>query len=231
MRKSHRISLEEFSQRSINAETLEQDEYGIKVLRLENGDIFKLFRVKNIISSARVYSYARRFCRNAERLQKLGVATVRVKQLFHFTNSTNTAVLYEPLLGNTLWQVFSANELNESLLAKLGEFVARLHQKGVYFRSLHLGNIVLTSEGELGLIDISDMSISPWSLGYLKRLRNFRQMLRRQQGLNTFDLNQRKVFLDSYVAHSQNSSHSKYLSKKLEKILTHQSGNKGLASE
>lgn len=231
MRKSHKISSEEFLRLCINAEILEQDEYGIKVFRLENGNIFKVFRVKNIISSARIYSYARRFCRNAYRLQKLGVATVSIKQLFHFEDSTNTAVLYQPLEGKTLWQAFSANELNEPILAKLGEFVARLHQKGVYFRSLHLGNVVFTPEAELGLIDISDMSISPWSLGYFKRLRNFRQMLRRQQGLKIFDLSQRKVFLDSYIAHSQNSSHSKFLSKKLEKILIHQSCHKGSTSE
>ena len=219
MRKSLKISPEEFQRLCINAEILEQDEHGIKVFRLGNGDILKVFRVKNIVSSARIYSYARQFCRNAYRLQNLGVATVSIKQLFHFENSTNTAVLYDPLPGKTLWQVFAAKELNQPLLAKLGEFVARLHQKGIYFRSLHLGNIVLTPEGELGLIDISDMSIFPWELGCYRKLRNFRQMLRRQQGIKTFDINERKVFLNSYFADSQNSSCSKFLSKKLKQAL------------
>ncbi len=199
MRKSLKISPEELRRLCINAEILEQDEHGIKVFRLGDGDIFKVFRVKNIVSSARIYSYARRFCRNAHRLQKLGIATITIKQLFHFEDSTNTAVLYEPLPGKTLWQVFAAKELNQPLLAKLGEFVARLHQKGIYFRSLHLGNIVLTPESELGLIDISDMSIFPWKLGGWRRVRNFRQFCRRKQGLRSLTSDEEKIFIQSYM--------------------------------
>lgn len=208
MRKSEDISWERFNQLRVDADILEQDEYGIKVLRLASGDIFKVFRVKSIISGARIYSYARRFCRNAERLQKLKVPTVGIKQLYHFQDSTNTAVLYQPLAGETLWQLLGAGKLSDRVLAQFGEFVASLHQRGIYFRSLHLGNIVLTPDGELGLIDISDMSISPWSLGYCRRIRNFRQMLRRQQGIKALEIRGREVFLDSYIEQSQSSDHS-----------------------
>lgn len=200
MRKSEQISWERFNQLRLNADILEQDEHGIKVLRLESGDIFKVFRVKSVISSARIYSYARRFCRNAERLQKLGVATVSIKQLFHFEDSTNTAVLYRPLIGETLWQLLEAGKLSDVVLAQLGEFVAILHQRGIYFRSLHLGNIVLTPDGELGLIDISDLSISSAALGNWMRTRNFRLMLRRMQGINALGMREREIFIKGYLA-------------------------------
>jgi tRNA A-37 threonylcarbamoyl transferase component Bud32 len=218
MRKSEEITWERFNQLRVNADILEQDEYGIKVLRLESGDIFKVFRVKSIISGARIYSYARRFCRNAERLQKLDVPTVRIRQLYHFENSTNTAVLYQPLEGLTLWQMAGDSQLGEEVLARLGEFVARLHQLGIYFRSLHLGNIVLTPANELGLIDISDMSITPWALGRCRRIRNFRQMLRRLQGIKALDLHSREAFLASYITHSQGSI-SPSLGKRLKQLI------------
>jgi RIO-like serine/threonine protein kinase len=32
-----------------------------------------------------------------------------------------------------------------------------LHGAGIYFRSLHLGNIVVTPDNEMGLIDVADM--------------------------------------------------------------------------
>ena len=56
--------------------------------------------------------------------------------------------------------------------------IARLHERGVYFRSLHLGNVVQTPQGELGLIDIADMKTQRRALGRTQRKRNFAHMLR-----------------------------------------------------
>src|SRR5690554_7055274 len=47
---------------------------------------------------------------------------------------------------------------------------------GVYFRSFHLGNVVLTPENELGLIDISDMKIFRRPLSQWQRKRNYEHM-------------------------------------------------------
>ena len=60
----------------------------------------------------------------------------------------------------------------------MGELIARLHERGVYFRSLHLGNVVQTPQGELGLIDIADMKTQRRALGRTQRKRNFAHMLR-----------------------------------------------------
>jgi tRNA A-37 threonylcarbamoyl transferase component Bud32 len=168
----------EFEGMMAGAEVLEQDAHGIKVVRLPNGDILKTFRVKHLISSARIYSHARSFCRNADRLQVLGIPTVTIRQLFHFADSGRSAVLYQPLPGNTLRQIAGSGNLQDALLEQLGIFVAGLHRSGIYFRSLHLGNIVQTHAGKLGLIDIADMSIMPWRLSCGQRLRNFRHMCR-----------------------------------------------------
>lgn len=51
-----------------------------------------------------------------------------------------------------------------------------LHRKGIYFRSLHLGNVILTPNGEFGLIDFSDMRIYPWPLPKFMRVRNIRRL-------------------------------------------------------
>jgi hypothetical protein len=56
-------------------------------------------------------------------------------------------------------------------------FVIRLHFLGIYFRSLHLGNVVLTPAGELGLIDFSDLTLWPCPLPRFMRRRNIRRML------------------------------------------------------
>src|SRR5690606_7954122 len=63
--------------------------------------------------------------------------------------------------------------ITPALARQLGEFIARLHQQGVMFRSLHLGNILLDDDGQLGLIDIADMRCWPWPLNRWQRARNF----------------------------------------------------------
>lgn len=163
---------------TLDAKVLEQDLRGIKVYRLANGDILKLFRLRSRFSGARIYSYARRFCRNAARLQALGVPTVSIKQLYHLPASTDTAVLYQPLDGQTLRDMAHATAIPLALFDQLGEFIAQLHAHGVHFRSLHPGNIVLTPQGSLGLIDISDMSIYAWGLQCSTRLRSIRHFYR-----------------------------------------------------
>jgi len=64
-------------------------------------------------------------------------------------------------------------QFDDAILEKLGRVIATLHAKGVYFRSLHMGNIVLTPVAEFGLIDIADLHVERKSLSYYKILRNF----------------------------------------------------------
>lgn len=160
------------------AEVLEQDAHGIKVLRLADGRMLKLFRVKRLFSSAQLFPYSRRFCRNALKLARLGVPTLQVEACYRLPQPGMSAVLYRPLPGDTLRQIARAGQLDRALLGQLGAFVAGLHRRGVYFRSLHLGNIVRTPAGELGLIDIADLAARPWPLLGGQRLRNFRHLCR-----------------------------------------------------
>jgi len=67
-------------------------------------------------------------------------------------------------------------------------FVIGLHDRGVYFRSLHLGNVILTPEGELGLIDFADLRIHPWPLGRYLRSRNMRRMMDIEEDRDWVDL-------------------------------------------
>lgn len=184
-------------------EVLEQDRFGIKVVRLTNGDILKIFRVKRTISSANLFSYARSFCRNEKRLHQLEIPTIRVKQLFHLETDNKTAVLYSPLVGVTVRELFSRGELTAQHAQMLGEFIARLHDLGVYFRGLHSGNIVLTPNGKMGLIDISEMTIFPWRLERRRRKRNFARYWRNAAEAENFGLANIKELISAYCAASQ----------------------------
>jgi tRNA A-37 threonylcarbamoyl transferase component Bud32 len=89
-------------------------------------------------------------------------------------------VHYWPLPGETLRHVLSnsPNARRQELVEQFGELLAKLHASGVYFRSVHLGNVLVQPNGQLGLIDLADMRISHFALSLHKRQRNLKHMRR-----------------------------------------------------
>lgn len=159
------------------SEVLSRDGYGEKVLLTAEGTMVKIFRRKHLLTSALFCSYAKRFCANAERLRRLGIATIDILGLAYSREEKKHLVSYRPLAGVTLRDALTTGD-GERLLHQLAGFMARLHRAGIYFRSVHFGNVVVTPAGELGLIDVADLRVFPWSLGAGRRDRNFRHMLR-----------------------------------------------------
>ena len=184
----------DFQQLTHNAAVLEADGLGPKVLQLQTGQFLKIFRRKRWLSSALLKPYSRRFIKNAERLQNLGIPTLDVKALYELPDKATSAVLYAPLPGNSLSQLAKQPGFSWSpLLPELIRFVRELHRKGIYFRSLHLGNIVLTPQGSLGLIDIADMRFLGHSLPnhmIRRNLAHFSRYLKRENFENAFPFSQ-----------------------------------------
>jgi hypothetical protein len=163
----------------VGASVLEADSYGAKVYRLQGGNILKLFRRKRWFSSALLRPYSKRFIDNAVQLEKLGVPTLKVVHFYDLEQPGMTAVLYQPLPGETLRQLARAPGFSwaQALPALIG-LIRELHRSGVYFRSLHLGNIVVTPDKTLGLIDIADMRFFKAPLSESLKKRNVQHFAR-----------------------------------------------------
>ena len=73
-----------------------------------------------------------------------------------------------------------------------------LHEKGILFRSIHLGNILVLENGGFGLIDIADMSLQRRPLGLFKRARNFRHLLHDRADQNSLEQYGYERFLRQY---------------------------------
>lgn len=178
----------ELQQICCDGTVIEQDQRGPKVIQLTNGDFLKIFRARRVLSGARLYSHARRFYRNVQRLQSLQIPTVMMKSLYHLPQAGHTAVIYQPLAGQTLRQLMT-DDLPRlyPLASKLGHFLATLHDKGIHFHSLHSGNVLLMPNDEFGLIDVSDMTIYPWSLMCATRIRSFVRFGKYQSDMSALD--------------------------------------------
>lgn len=153
------LSEADFVALKANAEVIERDGHGEKVLRLPDGSYLKIFRRKSWLSKTVLVPPAQKFAANTLKLKELGIPCPDVLRLFRLKSPYRSVVHYQPLAGSTVRQLLGAPPSIDhlELLAQLAAFIYTLHQLGVYFRSLHLGNIVVTPSGELGLIDIADL--------------------------------------------------------------------------
>ncbi|SDR80444.1 Lipopolysaccharide kinase (Kdo/WaaP) family protein [Halopseudomonas xinjiangensis] len=177
------LTRQTFENMRSGARVVEQDHYGEKVLLLSDGTYLKLFRRKSWFSKTAFYPPAKRFADNAWSLATLAIPCPAVLQTYRMTSPYRSVVHYVPLAGQTLRTLMkTADESQQrALLEGLGDFIALLHDKGVYFRSLHFGNIVLTPEQQFGLIDISDMRCLNRPLSVRMRRRNYEHLLRYQE--------------------------------------------------
>ena len=168
-----------------NARILEKDSYGPKVYLLVDGNILKLFRRKRFFSSALFRPYSSRFINNALELKKRGIPTLTVLESYQLDTPGMTAVLYRPLPGETLRQISNQEGFDwHQNLEPLVVLIRRLHEAGIYFRSLHLGNVVVTPDNQMGLIDVADMRFlrAPLSPALVKRnLQHFARYIEREK--------------------------------------------------
>lgn len=196
-----KLSAAELQELLRDSTTIEQDGHGVKVARLSKGEFIKIYRRKRLLSSSLWSLPSRRFANNATHLNLLGITAPSVKDLLTIPELRLNAVIYCPLPGDTLrnrWKSLDPAE-REREIEHFGVFIGTLHELGIYFRSLHLGNVLKLPDEQFGLIDLSDMSISERPLANWKRRRNLRHMLRYQEDAQWLQQQHRQAWLRGYA--------------------------------
>lgn len=201
------LSLCKYQELIQDANVLAEDNFGEKVLQLRDGTILKLFRVKRWWSSALFYNYAKRFFDNSKKLQKQKIITVNAVRYINIPEIKRTGVIYHPLSGVNIrdWATRHGNILSKELIERLAQFIAQLHNQGIYFRSLHLGNIILTTDDKLGIIDIADLKIKKQRLSDAWRLRNIQHMKRYDDDIALLQCGQNDLFIEAYLENAKPS--------------------------
>lgn len=157
---------------------LEKDSKGPKVVKLANGDLLKIFRSRRHNLLVRLNPDAQQFYNKARRLRKLGISTPQVSDYFWLDPALGiSACLYQPLPGTSLDAIYLHDrDAFNALLPELAAYIFSLHQRGIYFRSLHLGNILRTPEQQFGLIDFLDTRFKSKALNGSMVRRNFQHL-------------------------------------------------------
>lgn len=138
------------------------------IARLDHGGrrvIIKVWRRDRI--SAGLQAYHRRFRRALVRLREVGITVPRYLGHGRVRGTGDRYVVYDWLEGEPV-----RGRLEAVGVARLAALVANLHERGVYFRGLHLANVIETSEGSLALIDVQDIRFRRRALSWRLRKRN-----------------------------------------------------------
>lgn len=153
-------------------EVLERDSHGPKVVRLTDGSFLKIFRSRRPLL-ARWRPEAKRFVHNAARLKALGITTPQMIECMWLNRDQGiNACLYVPLEGMPLDCLYKQQrERFDALLPAFAAYIRQLHASGIYFRSLHLGNVLVLPKGGFGLIDFLDLRVKrgPLKKGLVRR--------------------------------------------------------------
>lgn len=172
------VTAQELENWLAKGKVLEKDPRGAKVVALDNGLFLKIFHTRRHPLLARLQPPAKRFATNARRLLQLGIPAPEVVEVFWLNPTAGlSACLYTPLPGQSIEQLYrQAPEQIDDVLRPLAAFIQQLHRQGIYFRSLHLGNILRLPNSGYGLIDILDLQIKRRPLNRWQIQRNFQHL-------------------------------------------------------
>lgn len=176
-----------------------------------DGVVVKRLRSRGPYSSYFARSKAESFRRNAERLKQLGIITVAVLGVFDYPDEKRQLVTYQRLPGETLKEVIHQGAEPRAMLSAFAAYVARLHRNGVYFRSLHFGNVLVQADNVFGLIDVVDMRFRRHPLNPWMRGRNIRHLFRRPEDAKHLRHFGVRRFMDAYFAAAGLSRPSQWL--------------------
>jgi hypothetical protein len=140
--------------------------------------ITKIWVRKKLFSSATIYPYSSRFVRNARELHRRKVEVPEIINHARVENSNVRIVRYRALEGFSIRDLLRENPRKVSVHA-IAKYFYELHEKGIFFRSIHLGNIVQLQGGDsYGLIDFTDVKFHPGPLSLRRRAINLATPLR-----------------------------------------------------
>lgn len=168
-------------------------------VRLPNGVIAKVFACGPIWSSSWWRPVSDRFINAAQTLKRLGIASIDGLELYRLPRPARDIVTYTPLPGENLRVSLRSGD-HQQLLDRFATFLAQLHEKGVYFRGIHFGNVIVAPDGRFGLVDVSTARFYHRPLTVRIRVRNFRHFaLYRKDMQSVADFGTTRL-IDGYLA-------------------------------
>ena len=180
------------------------DDLGHRKTFHKKNEIIKIFNVRGYISSGFFNTYASRLIKNSIKLKDYEIASIEITNELAFQyNNRLSGVSYKYIPGKTYRDL--GNKIPKDMIPDLAKYISIIHKKGIYFRAMHLGNILLHNK-KLFLIDIAKIHFYPWPLFIFTRARAFRRMIKYKDDIKNFGLINFKNLISEYMNSSKFNS-------------------------
>jgi hypothetical protein len=177
------------------------DDLGHRKTFHKKNAIIKIFNVRGLISSGFFNTYASRIIKNSLKLKKYDIPSIEItNELVFQYNRRLSGVSYKYIPGTTYRDL--SHKITMDMITDLANYISNIHKKGIYFRAMHLGNILLHNK-KLFLIDIAKIHFYPWPLFVFTRARAFRRMIKYQDDIKNFGLINYKNLISEYMNSSK----------------------------
>lgn len=160
--------------------------------------VYKFFPHKHPLSSDYWIPYVLRLKYITKWLLALKIQTLQIDAIYYYPQDKCYIVTYKFLTGESVHDAVSNGDY--ALLAKIPYFIAKLHTKGIFFRDLHLDNILIQPHGDFALIDVIRVGFQLWPLSMKRRAYNLAFLLKRSEDQALFQKFGVENFLHYYFA-------------------------------
>ena len=193
------ISREQFDELCRNGTGLDEKAGYPAVVIHPDGTITKIWaRRRPLLSSATLRPYSRRFVNNAAGLARRGVPVPEILGHAVVEGGPIRIVTYRALPGNSIRELLKSGPAGVDI-PELCRFIHSLHESGVLFRGMHLGNIIQLPDGGYGLIDFTDVRFYRRGVPLMRRAANLATPMRYQEDMDRIGRAGLPGLLDSYL--------------------------------
>ncbi len=180
-----------------------------KVFEKKSDTIIKLFYAKKTLwSSDHIYPRARRFAANVKKLHAHGFSVPIISET-QFCPDLKIHLLYYAKLAGQDVRYLAKNGHADTITA-VAKLLADLHGKGIFFRSIHLENLLYDQNSStFSLLDVTDVRFKNYSLSVYLRYRNIRHLLQEPHDQQIWKAYGVQDFMQEYFKESDLSAYSR----------------------
>ena len=178
----------------------------IRLLLSPDGKIIKHIYRRRLLSTSTLWPYAARFINNAKKLESLNISVPKINDVYYYPKLNCDIIVYDYVKGPTLNEIASTNDF--SFFPLLIQYIAQLHQNGIYFKDLHLSNIVY-HDGLFTLIDLETIHCKKRSLRISERAKNLAYLFNIKEHIQFYLHYGTEKFTNEYLSFTPLTERSK----------------------
>lgn len=185
-----------------DAEVLAHDQFGRnKVFLTQDKKIIKTFHVSHFLKEL-FSSRMMRFLKVVSKLNQMNVSTIHPEGCYRCLSPKLNIVIYPYVEGTSLRE---AAQQNPTILKDFAHFLAHLHRLNIYFRGIHLNNVLVNKKQGFTLIDVSN---TKFRVNLRRRAKNLAYVLKYPADAKTFKQYGIARFLTDYLSAAQLNNHN-----------------------